>query len=67
MSTPLTSANVLGHFLFGMHARMVRDVMVNGRWVVRDARLATIDPEALARRTRRAAARLWKAMERIRA
>ena len=65
--TPLTSANVLGHFLFGMHARMVRDVMVNGTWVVRDARLTAIDPEALARRTRRAAARLWKAMERIRA
>jgi putative selenium metabolism protein SsnA len=61
--TPLTPANVLGHFLFGMHARMVTDVMVHGAWILRDRRMVRIDEERLARQTRRAAQRLWKAME----
>jgi cytosine/adenosine deaminase-related metal-dependent hydrolase len=64
--TPMTSANLLGHLLFGMHARMVTDVMVNGAWIMRGRRMATIDEERLARTTRRAAKRLWKAMEALR-
>jgi hypothetical protein len=46
-----------------MHARMVSDVMVNGSWVMRGRRIVTIDEERLARNTRAAATRLWKAME----
>jgi hypothetical protein len=45
---------------------MVSDVMVNGSWVMRGRRMVTIDEERLARSTRRAATRLWKAMEALR-
>jgi putative selenium metabolism protein SsnA len=61
--TPLTGANVAGHFLFGLTAAAVRDVMVAGRWVVRNRRHQLVDEETLAARCREAAPRLWKRME----
>ncbi|MGH2736929.1 MAG: amidohydrolase family protein, partial [Actinomycetota bacterium] len=46
--TPLDATNLPGHFVFGMSAAAVRDVMVAGRWVVRDRRHTSIDEEELA-------------------
>ncbi|HEX2049054.1 MAG TPA: amidohydrolase family protein [Actinomycetota bacterium] len=61
--TPLRDANVAGHFVFGMGAWSVRDVMVAGRWVVRDRRHVLVDEDELAARCREAAPRLWARME----
>lgn len=61
--TPLHEGNVAGHFLFGMGAWSVRDVMVAGRWVVRDRRHVLVDEDELAARCRAAARRLWARME----
>jgi len=61
--TPLTAANAAGHFLFGLTAAAVRDVMVAGQWVVRNRRHQLVDEDALAARCRDAAPRLWKRME----
>ncbi|MGH2737136.1 MAG: amidohydrolase family protein, partial [Actinomycetota bacterium] len=61
--TPLDATNLPGHLVFGMSAAAVRDVMVAGRWVVRDRRHTTIDEEELAARCREAAPRVWKRME----
>lgn len=60
--TPLEADNLAGHLLFGLGARAVRDVVVDGRLVVRDRRLARIDAAALAARARVQAARLWSAI-----
>ncbi len=60
--TPLSAENVLGHFLFGMHARMATGVLVGGRWIMRDRELLTVDEELIARLARKAAERLWKKM-----
>jgi putative selenium metabolism protein SsnA len=58
--TPLHAANLAGHWIFGLSSRSVRHVMVAGRWVVRDRRLALVDQDALAAGARQPAARLWE-------
>ena len=57
--TPLGPDNLAGHLAFGVAARTVRDVVVDGRLVVRDRRLARVDAAAIAARGRSEAARLW--------
>lgn len=60
--TPLTSHNLLGHFLFGMNSTMVRDVMVDGKWVLWNKQLMGIDEEAVMEKARRVATKMWKKM-----
>jgi cytosine/adenosine deaminase-related metal-dependent hydrolase len=60
--TPVTSANLTGHLLFGLDRSHPRSVMVGGRWVVRDRRLVTVDAPALLARARTAAEALWQRM-----
>jgi putative selenium metabolism protein SsnA len=61
--TPLEATNVGGHYLFGLGSGAVRDVMVGGRWVVRDRRHALVDEHDLAARCRTAARALWTRMQ----
>ena len=60
------SADTLpAHWTFGLSSRAVRDVMVAGRFVVRDRRLTTVDQEALAADARTEATRLWERLDAI--
>jgi putative selenium metabolism protein SsnA len=63
--TPLDAGNLAGHWVFGLSAAHVRDVVVGGEVVVRDRRLVRAgdgDPRAFAQ----AAARdLWERMDAI--
>jgi putative selenium metabolism protein SsnA len=61
--TPLESANLAGHLLFGVSSASVRDVMVGGHWIVRDHRHQLVDEPELAARCRRAAPELWARMQ----
>ena len=63
--TPLSGDNLAGHFLFGMGAWDVRDVMVGGQWVIRARRHQLIDEEELSARCREAAPRLWERMNKF--
>jgi putative selenium metabolism protein SsnA len=63
--TPITSANLGGHWVFGMSARDVRDVLVNGEFVVRERRLTRTDDRELRGRSREVAERLWRRMDEI--
>ena len=45
---PLRDGTFAGHWIFGLSARNVRDVMVAGEWVVQDRRLTRADPTQLA-------------------
>jgi putative selenium metabolism protein SsnA len=63
--TPLSGANVAGHWNFGLGERHVRDVFVNGEVVVRDRRLAKLDQDKLVAGTAEAADRLWDRLEQI--
>ena len=61
--TPLEAANFAAHLVFGMSTAAVRDVMVGGRWVVRNRRHELVDEADLAARCRQAAPQLWTRME----
>jgi putative selenium metabolism protein SsnA len=63
--TRLTGENLAGHWLFGLSARQVRDVVVNGQLVVQNRRLTRVDQEEILGRSREWAERLWKRMEDI--
>ena len=60
--TPLTSRNLLGHFLFGMNSSMVEHVMVNGNRIVWDKHLVGIDEHELMQKAACAAKKLWSRM-----
>jgi putative selenium metabolism protein SsnA len=60
--TPLDAGNLAGHLLFGVDRSHVASVMVAGRWVVRERRLANVDVEAVFARARSAAGGLWRRM-----
>jgi cytosine/adenosine deaminase-related metal-dependent hydrolase len=60
--TPLTAASLAGHVLFGLGARHVRDVVVNGEVVVRDRKSLRVDAERIRARAREEAVRLWGRM-----
>jgi len=63
--TPLTSENLAWHLIFGMSSSAIESVMAAGRFVIRERRPAY--PEtALYERSRRAAAKLWQKLQRIR-
>jgi len=60
--TPLDAGNFAGHFIFGLTASAVRDVMVAGQWIVRDHKHLLVDEEELAARCRASAPVLWERM-----
>lgn len=63
--TPLTAENVAGHWMFGIEARHVRDVLVAGEAVVADRRLVHVDQERMAADAIVQAARLWERLDAI--
>jgi putative selenium metabolism protein SsnA len=61
--TPVTTENVAGHLLFGVDRSHVRSVLVAGRFVVRDRRLANVDAGAALTRARDRAPGIWSRMQ----
>jgi len=57
--TPLTANNWNGHVLFGMQGAMVMDNMINGKFVMRNRELTTVDESAIKAKSREGAARVW--------
>ncbi|OFW75748.1 MAG: hypothetical protein A2Y55_02985 [Actinobacteria bacterium RBG_16_68_12] len=62
---PVHEGSFPGHWVFGLSARTVRDVMVGGEWVVLDRRLTRMDEQELAAQARVQADRLWKRLDEI--
>jgi cytosine/adenosine deaminase-related metal-dependent hydrolase len=63
--TPIADDNLAGHWLYGISAADVRDVVVNGGIVVRERVLTRTDEAAERARARYAAERLWERMDAI--
>ena len=59
-ATPLNSATLCHHVLFGMSAAFVQSVMVDGHFVVRDRTVTNVDVRNLFRQTQRGALDLWQ-------
>ncbi len=65
-STPLTSHNLAGHFIFAMGANHVASVIVNGEWKLRERVVAACDEPTVRRCAGDVAQVLWSRMEAIR-
>ena len=61
--TPMDESNLFGHLLFGGPDRVVRHVLCDGRFVLRDRRHPSLDEAQILERARRAADRLWRTMK----
>lgn len=61
--TPLTSSNLVDHLGRTLASAQVRDTIVDGRFVVRNRKLVSIDERELVLRARAAASRLWERMQ----
>src|SRR3989440_1220091 len=60
--TPLSSGNFPWHLIFGMDGHQVNSTMVNGRWLMRNRQLLTIDESRIHARARELSQALWNRM-----
>ena len=63
--TPIDPTTLAAHWLYGIGAGSVRDVIVAGEPVVRDGRPVRVDADALAAEARDGAIRLWRRLDEI--
>jgi putative selenium metabolism protein SsnA len=63
--TPVTGASLASHWIFGLSAASVRDVLVGGEVVVRERKLTRADETQLLLEAREQTTRLWERLERI--
>ncbi len=61
--TELTAENALGHFVYGIEAAHVRDVIAQGRLIVENRRVTTVDEDEILAFARQQARRLWDKLE----
>ena len=60
--TEMNHENFSAHMLFGLQADHVRDVIANGRLVVRDRKICLVDHDRILEQARVHARRLWEKM-----
>lgn len=60
--TPFNTANFFGHFVFGIESRHVQHVLSQGRLVVENRKILTVDEETILANARIQAERLWARM-----
>jgi putative selenium metabolism protein SsnA len=63
--TPVTSQNLYGHLIFGMSSQFVTDVMVNGRWVVKNRRIVGVDEDKIRVEAHRVAKKVWQRFQKL--
>jgi len=57
--TPVTEENWLGHLFFALNRSHIQHVISDGRLIVKDRQVITVDEEAIAREAQVQARRLW--------
>jgi cytosine/adenosine deaminase-related metal-dependent hydrolase len=58
--TPLHAGNLPWHILFGFNESMVTTTMVNGKVLMRDRKLVTLDEEEISNKAKEHADIVWK-------
>ncbi len=61
--TPVTAGNFFGHFLFGIESRNVAHVISQGKLVVEDKKIRTVDEQAILDESMVQAKRLWERLK----
>ncbi len=59
-TTPLTADNLPWHILFGFHESMITTTIVDGRVLMKDRKLLTLDEERITARSRELAEGVWE-------
>jgi cytosine/adenosine deaminase-related metal-dependent hydrolase len=62
-TTPLSAGNLPWHILFGFESSMVTTTIVNGRVLMQDRQMLTLDEAAITARSRELAAQVWSRFE----
>ena len=57
--TPLRANNWAGHVLFGLTGRLVNDTIINGKFVMKDREIVTVDRAKIHADSRQRAAQIW--------
>ena len=57
--TVLNEDNFLGHFIFGLSSNHVQDVISNGKLIVKDKIIQTVDEAEILKFTKEQSLRLW--------
>lgn len=60
--TPITKDNIAGHVIFGMTGRMVNDTIINGKFVMKDRKIVTVDEDKIFEESKKRAPEIWKNM-----
>ena len=58
--TPLDQDTLAGHIMFGLSGRAVDSVIINGRFVIKERQIQTVDEQAILAQAREQAADLWR-------
>jgi len=61
--TPVTDDNFSGHFIFGLQSKDVQHVISNGKLIVKDRHVVTIDEKDILNFSKEQALRLWERMQ----
>lgn len=62
--TPVTQQNIAGHFAFGINQSHIRDVIANGKLIVNNRKVTTVDEEIILNESKKLAKMLWDRMAR---
>ncbi len=62
-ATPLDQENAADHLLWALGPQHVRDVMIRGKWVLRNRAHTELDEKAIRNKAKAAAADLWSRMD----
>ncbi|MCP3872967.1 MAG: amidohydrolase family protein, partial [Desulfobacteraceae bacterium] len=58
--TPINENNINGHLLFGTMGRQVVSTMINGKFVMKDRKIASIDEKEIFAKSRETSNKFWK-------
>jgi len=61
--TPMTKDNFFGHFLFGFHSSQVTDVISDGKLIVKNRIMQTVNEDEILLQSGELAKELWKKMQ----
>jgi putative selenium metabolism protein SsnA len=61
--TEINRDNFFGHFIFGINSNHVRDVISNGRLIVKNRQIQTVNEAEILKVSKECANRLWKKMQ----
>jgi putative selenium metabolism protein SsnA len=63
--TPISQNNFLGHFIHGINSNHVLDVISNGKLIVKNRKILTVNESEILEASKECSTRLWKKMQEV--